>query len=206
MIPADTLWIFALASAALGLAPGPDNIFVLAQSSQHGVRAGLWVTLGLCTGLIFHTLLVVFGVAVLFQTSALAFTLLKVIGAGYLIYLAFQAFRAGTSAHLQQPVSVGSLYRRGVIMNITNPKVAIFFLAFLPQFVDPDLGSVSEQIVVLGLVFIVATWIVFSGIAATAGALGAWLQRSHAAQLWLNRIAGAVFVALAFRLLVTERQ
>jgi threonine/homoserine/homoserine lactone efflux protein len=206
LLSVDTIWLFTLASIALGVAPGPDNIFVLAQSSQHGVKAGLLVTLGLCTGLIFHTALVVFGVALIFQTSILAFTLLKVVGACYLIYLAWQAFRAGSSQGLSREVSGGSLYLRGIIMNVTNPKVAIFFLAFLPQFVDPSLGQVSLQVVQLGGIFIVATWMVFSGVAVTAGALGRWLQSSARAQLWLNRIAGMVFLALALRLLVTEKQ
>jgi threonine/homoserine/homoserine lactone efflux protein len=201
----EVIWVFLLASTALGIAPGPDNIFVLAQASQHGARAGVLVTLGLCTGLIVHTTLVAVGVAALFQSSEIAFTGLKMVGATYLLYLAWQAFRASASTELEEKSPSGRLYVRGVMMNITNPKVAIFFLAFLPQFANPDLGSVSLQIVMYGLIFIVVTLFVFGSIAITAGRLGHWLRRSITAQLWLNRVAGLVFVGLALRLLSTER-
>lgn len=97
MLPPDTAFAFLAASVLLGLSPGPDNVFVLTQSALRGVRAGLFVTLGLCTGLIVHTMLVAFGVAALFQASDLAFNALKIAGAGYLLYLAWQAFRAPAS-------------------------------------------------------------------------------------------------------------
>lgn len=202
---ADTYLLFLTASVALGLAPGPDNLFVLAQSSQHGTRAGLLVTAGLCTGLIFHTLLVAFGVAVVFQTSELAFAALKLCGAGYLIYLAIQAFRAGRVAEAPESLDTGRLYRRGIIMNITNPKVAIFFLAFLPQFIQPELGNVPIQTLILGGLFILATTVVFGGVAVFAGFLGAWIRQSPWADRMLNYLAGVVFLGLAVRLVMTER-
>ncbi|MDN3718734.1 LysE family translocator [Roseibium salinum] len=181
---------------------------MLTQSALHGRIAGLIVTLGLCTGLIVHTVAVAFGVAAIFKTSALAFTALKFAGAGYLLYLAFQAFRAGgakLSGRNDPPLTAFALYRRGIVMNVTNPKVAIFFLAFLPQFADPSRGSVPVQILLFGGLFIVATILVFGGIALGGGLLGAFLKRSHGAQVWLNRLAGVVFVGLAVRLAVTER-
>ena len=208
MIPLDVLTVFLSAAIALGLAPGPDNIFVLTQSALHGRLAGLLVTLGLCTGLLVHSAAVAFGVAVLFQTSELAFTVLKIAGAGYLIFLAWQAFRAGSSklADGKTPQrSSWALYRRGILMNITNPKVAIFFLAFLPQFADPARGAIPLQLLMLGGLFIAATLLVFGGIALFAGSLGAVLKRSDAAQIWLNRMAGVVFVGLAVRLAFAER-
>jgi len=201
----EVIWVFLLASTALGIAPGPDNIFVLTQSSQHGARAGVLVTLGLCTGLIVHTSLVAIGVAALFQSSEIAFTGLKILGASYLLYLAWQAFRAPASTELEASSPAGHLYFRGVIMNLSNPKVAIFFLAFLPQFANPGLGSVPLQIVMYGLMFIVVTFLVFGSIAMTAGWLGSWLRRSVTVQLWLNWLAGLVFVGLALRLLSAER-
>ena len=208
MIPFDTLVLFVTASAALCVAPGPDNLFVLTQSGLYGRLAGVLVTLGLCTGLLVHTTAVAVGVATLFQTSALAFNALKLIGAGYLLYLAWQAFRAGATPvdpATGSSISLPALYGRGVIMNLTNPKVAIFFLAFLPQFADPAAGSVGLQIVMLGSVFIAATLVVFGGIAWGAGFIGGWLRRSTRAQTAMNRLAGIVFVALAIRLAVTER-
>ena len=208
MIPIETLCVFFAASVALALAPGPDNIFVLTQSVLHGRAAGLLVTIGLCTGLIGHTAVVSLGVAAIFQTSALAFNVLKIVGAAYLLYLAWQAFRAGAKDIAGQKDNANNrrkLYFRGVVMNITNPKVAIFFLAFLPQFADSTRGSVALQMLICGGVFMLATLIVFGAIAWTAGFFGEWLQGSERAQVVMNRVAGTVFVALAVRLAVSER-
>jgi len=203
MLSLETVSAFFLASTLLALAPGPDNVFVLTQSALHGKISGLVVMLGLCTGLLVHTSAVAFGVAVIFQTSAVAFTLLKVIGACYLLYLAWQVLRASPEKIRMQgnsPKSLGKLYRRGIIMNVTNPKVSIFFLAFLPQFADPAHGSISLQMVALGGIFIVATILVFGTVALVGGSLGDWLNRSMHAQRIVNWVAGAVFVGLAVRL------
>ncbi len=203
----DTLAAFFVAAVLLALAPGPDNLFVLTQSALRGRVAGLLVTLGLCTGLVVHTTAVSLGVAAVFQTSALAFTALKLAGAGYLLWLAWQAFRAG-AAEIRAERSVlagGQLYRRGIVMNVTNPKVSIFFLAFLPQFADPARGSLPLQMMILGLVFILATLLVFGGVAMLAGTLGGWLARTPRAQVVMNRVAGSVFVLLALKLASVER-
>lgn len=208
MIPIETIAIFMAATVALALSPGPDNIFVLTQSALHGKKAGLLVTFGLCTGLVAHTAAVALGVAAVFATSALAFNILKICGAAYLLYLAWGAFRAGATDMAAGPQSsLGGyrLYFRGMIMNITNPKVAIFFLAFLPQFAVPDRGSLTLQILTLGALFMVATLLVFGLVALFAGYLGEWLRRSSRAQIALNRTAGVVFVALAARLITVER-
>ncbi len=209
MIPFESLTTFFIASLLLALAPGPDNIFVLTQSALHGKLSGLFVTLGLCTGLIVHTTAVALGVAVIFQTSALAFTLLKTVGACYLVYLAWQAFRASaTKPSLEKNpagITPGRLYLRGIVMNVTNPKVSIFFLAFLPQFADPARGPLAVQIVTLGGFFILATVLVFGTVALMAGTIGEWLNRSEKAQLVMNRIAGIVFIALALKI-ATIRQ
>ena len=203
MIPFDTLSLFFAASVALALAPGPDNIFVLTQSALHGRLSGFIVTIGLCTGLLVHTAAVSLGVAAIFQTSALAFNALKAIGATYLLYLAWHAFRAGAaqlSAHEGTILSRRKLYSRGILMNVTNPKVAIFFLAFLPQFANPSRGSLALQMLILGAVFMLAALIVFGAIAWAAGFIGNWLKRSQRAQIVMNRFAGTVFVGLALRL------
>jgi len=208
VIPIETVLIFFAASTALAIVPGPDNVFVLTQSALHGRKAGLLVTLGLCSGLFVHTAAVSLGVATIFQASTLAFNLLKIVGALYLLYLALQAFRAG-AADLEQSaeneVSARQLYLRGVIMNITNPKVAIFFLAFLPQFADPARGSITVQMLLFGGLFMIATLLIFGLIAWTSGLLGDWLKNSSNAQKMLNKMAGTVFVALAVRLAITER-
>ena len=208
MIPIETITLFLAAAVALGLAPGPDNIFVLTQSALHGRIAGLFVTLGLCTGLILHTTAVALGVAVIFQTSAIAFNALKVVGAIYLLYLAWQAFRA-TATEItvvkEKSNSWRNLYLRGVIMNITNPKIAVFFLAFLPQFADPNRGTVSTQIIIFGAMFMVTTLVVFGSVAWAAGFLSNWLKTSNCGQVVMNKIAGIVFVGLALKLATTQR-
>jgi threonine/homoserine/homoserine lactone efflux protein len=209
MIPAEVLGTFFAASLLLGLAPGPDNIFVLTQSALHGRESGLAVVGGLCTGLLGHTLAVALGVAVIFQASATAFTALKLTGAGYLLYLAWQAFRAPAPSPAGPasgaPAGLLPLYRRGIIMNLTNPKVSLFFLAFLPQFADPERGPLQLQLMLLGAVFIVATILVFGSLALLAGTLGALLQRSAPLQRGLNWLAGTVFVGLALALVTARR-
>ncbi len=208
MIPIETVIPFFIASVLLALAPGPDNIFVLTQSAVCGKRAGLVVMFGLCTGLVFHSLAVALGVAVIFQTSAIAFSALKFVGAAYLVYLAWKAFRASVAIiqnESKDKLNLGKLYRRGIIMNITNPKVSIFFLAFLPQFADPTGGSMPVQIFQLGGFFILATIFVFGGIAILGGTLSGWLNRSARTQKILNGLAGTVFLSLAIMMAMAKR-
>jgi len=205
--PEIALSFFGIA-VLLALAPGPDNLFVLMQSALWGLRAGLFVTLGLCTGLIGHTLAVTVGLAALVAASATAFTVLKLVGAAYLVYLAWGAFRAkpsvaGMEAEPRQ--GNGRLYRRGIVMNLTNPKVSLFFLAFLPQFTSPTRGSIPLQTLALGGLFMLATLLVFGAIAYFSGMVGKWLQGSAAAQRALNVGAGMVFIGLAVRLVFSQR-
>lgn len=208
MQPVDTLILFFSASVLLALTPGPDNLFVLAQAMQRGKMAGIAVTIGLCSGLLVHTAAVALGVAAIFSASALAFSLLKYIGAGYLIYLAYLSFKAkGTSREDGQVeiVPFGKLYRRGIIMNVTNPKVSLFFLAFLPQFTSPIHGPLLPQILLLGLLFIISTILVFGGVSILAGTIGAYFRKSPRAEVILNRLAGSVFLALAIKLALSKR-
>lgn len=196
---------FFAAAVLLALAPGPDNLFVLAQSALYGPRAGALVTLGLCTGLLGHTLAVMLGVAAAVQASPAAFTAIQLAGAAYLLWLARQAFRTGPAALAEPaPPTLGPLrlYGRGVIMNLSNPKVTLFFLALLPQFTRPDGGPLWLQLGTLGLLFIAATLLVFGAVALLGGQLQRWLRRRPEAQRWLHRAAGLLFVALAVHLLV----
>jgi threonine/homoserine/homoserine lactone efflux protein len=203
VIPIESMFTFIAASTFLSIAPGPDNIFVLMQSALYGRKSGVLITLGLCTGLTVHTAVVALGVAAIFQTSVIAFTVLKVAGALYLLYLAWRAFMASPArldGHNSTLRSSSALYRRGIIMNVTNPKVSLFFLAFLPQFTSPESGALAPQIFLLGAIFIVIALMIFSAIAVLAGTLGGWLHSSPKAQIYLNRLAGAVFVGLALKL------
>lgn len=223
----ETLVAFFGVAVLLALTPGPDNLFVLVQSAQRGWRAGMAVVLGLCAGLVVHTAAVALGLAAVFAASAMAFTVLKFCGAAYLTWLAWHSLRArvdvvevaAADAGVNAPdagmavpercaAAVPSMARmvgRGMFMNLTNPKVLIFFLAFLPQFADPARGGVAPQLMVLGVVFMLATLLVFGAIACFSGAFGVLLQRSARAQRLLNRVAGLVFLGLALRLATVER-
>lgn len=206
MFPPSTLFGFLTASILLALAPGPDNLFVLAQSASKGASAGLMTVLGLCTGLIFHTAAVALGVAAMVAASPVAFTAIKFCGAAYLCFLAWQAFRAApeTLAPGGEAGSPRAFYLRGVAMNISNPKVAIFFLAFLPQFTSAERGSVVSQMIILGLLFLLCALVCFSFIALAAGRLQVWLGRSARGQTILNKVAGVLFLALAARLVTVH--
>ena len=208
MPPVETLGAFFVASVVMGLAPGPDILFVLTQSALYGARAGFATTCGLITGLFVHITAVSLGVAALFQISETAFNVLKFAGAAYLLYLAWLSFRSGTSkASLQkaQFPGYGTLYRRGVIMNITNPKVTLFCLAVLPQFVEPERGHPTLQILSLGGLYELACLIVFTAIAALGGRMATWFNRSDRAQMLMNRIAGCIFLGLALMLAFASR-
>ncbi len=208
MLTLNTLLTFFGASVLLALAPGPDNVFVLLHSAVHGRKAGMLVVLGLCSGLLFHTAAVALGLAALFAASATAFTVLKLLGAGYLLYLAWGAWNApvGIQDSDNTPTMTPlQTYGRGVVMNVTNPKVAIFFLAFLPQFTEPGAGPLALQILLLGGVFMLAALLTFGAISWFAASFGAVFKRSLRAQRVLNRVASLVFVGLALRLATAQR-
>lgn len=203
----ETLIIFAATSALLAMVPGPDNIFVLTQSVVAGRRSGLLVTLGLCLGLVVHTLAVTIGLAAVMQAMPSAFTILKIGGAAYLIYLAWIALRAGTTdlgAGGAVAPSISRLVGRGLIMNLSNPKVAIFMLAFLPQFVDPSQGNAEAQLLVLGLTMTTVTLFVFASISLASSLAGERLSQSQRTQVILQKAAGVVFVGLAAKLVTSD--
>jgi len=197
MLELQTLILFVSASTLLALAPGPDILFVLTQSMSKGSRSGIVIALGLCSGLVFHTTAVALGVAVIFQTSVWAFDLLK-----------FMAFKDASKRKLESSksqLSLLSLYKRGILMNITNPKVSIFFLAFLPQFTNPEVGNVTGQIFTLGALFMLSAFGVFTVVSLLAGRVGAWFSKTKNGEKILNRVAGTIFAALAIKLALTSR-
>ena len=198
----ETIIAFVTASVVLSLVPGPDNLFVMSHSALKGWRVGFYITLGLCTGLIGHTVLVAIGVSVIFQTSAIAFTGLKIIGAFYLLYLAWLSVQnkelnlGGTDKNSTNR----SYYFTGVIMNLTNPKVVLFFLVFLPQFVKTSNDNVTIQIFLLGLLFILSALCVFTSIAYLASFLEDILNKSKTVNKNLNILAALIYFALAINL------
>ena len=198
----ETIIAFVTASVVLSLVPGPDNLFVMSHSALKGWKIGFYTTLGLCTGLIGHTVLVAIGISVIFQTSAIAFNGLKIIGACYLLYLAWLSVQnkelnlGGTDKNSTNR----SYYLTGVIMNLTNPKVALFFLVFLPQFVNTSNDNVTIQIFLLGLLFILSALCVFTSIAYLASFLENFLKKSKTVNKNLNILAAIVYFTLAINL------
>ena len=191
---------FVLTSLILAVAPGPDNLFVLVQSALYGARAGLAVVAGLLTGLVFQTIAAALGVAAVVAASPVLFWGIRLLGAAYLLYLAWGAWHAPADAGRTnvERLSPARLYRRGVVMNVTNPKVQIFFLAFFPQFVTPGLDFLHTalEMTILGVTFMAATAVVFTAVALLAGSVANRL-RTPRVQFWMNKTAAVIFVALA---------
>jgi threonine/homoserine/homoserine lactone efflux protein len=203
------LWAFLAASFLLWLTPGPDTMYILARSIAHGRRAGVMSALGIGSGLLIHTLLAAFGLSAILAASAWAFAAVKTAGALYLIYLGLQALRkkAGTLA-APNLSSMGSwrVYRQGVVSNTLNPKVAIFFLAFLPQFVDAGAGLGPMPFLFLGAIFVVGGTLWSLGQAVCAASATRTIRRNPALLGWLERLSGCVYIALGLSLLRSKPQ
>lgn len=204
------LWVsFTIAAAILAVAPGPDNLFVLLQSAMYGAKAGVFVTLGLCVGVFIQTLLAAFGVAAVVAASPTLLMIIQFAGAAYLLYLAWGAWRAPVGSDDKADTSKYprltnfQLWRRGILMNITNPKVLIFFLAFFPQFIVKGATEtqVMIQMLIMGMTFLVCTLVVFSAIAWCAGTLADQL-RSPKVQTILNKVSAVIFTILAISTLL----
>jgi threonine/homoserine/homoserine lactone efflux protein len=194
---AGTMAVFAAASFALAVVPGPAVLYIVAQSVHGGRLAGVVSCFGILTGGMFHVLAAVIGLSAVLAASAEAFTVVKLLGAAYLVWLGITAIlsRDDRIAGREAGSSLRGIYRRGVVVNILNPKTALFFLAFLPQFVDPD-GSTRGQLAVLGLTFVaiaLATDLVWALVAGTAGAV---LRRSRTFLRIQRYVSGSIFVGL----------
>ena len=202
----STFLYFLVASVLLTIAPGPDIRYLLAKSLADGARSGIALAFGLCTGLIFHTTLVIIGVAAVIQQSPTAFAVLKYAGAAYLLYLAWGAFHAQGDLKLNtvnKSASYFKLYRRGVIMTVLNPKVLLFFLAFLPQFVNLNSDSVSLQIAFLGFIFGLQTLIVFSLVAVCAGKVRDYILNIKNFNKIMGYVQGIVLIGISLALIIS---
>jgi len=191
------------AGLALNLTPGPDMLYVIARSTAEGRRAGVVSALGIATGTLVHITLVAVGLAGVLRTIPLAFTVVKYTGAAYLIYLGVRALMSGhevSRATSLPPARLAVLYRQGIVTNVLNPKVALFFLALLPQFVDPARGPVVYQIVLLGMLFNTSGTIVNCAVAAGAGALSGWARERSRGVTALRRATGVLFIGIGARL------
>lgn len=199
---------FLGAAVVLTIMPGPDNLFTLAQSIAGGKRAGIWTTLGLCTGLLVHIAGAVIGLSALIYQSAFAFSVVKYAGAAYLLYLAYQSFKAkGTALNLERGKALDyrSLYKKGLIMNLLNPKVSLFFLALLPQFISTGNGNIQLQMLTLGLVFLIQAFAIFSLISLFAGKVGVVIRRNPSLSRKMNLIQGGLFTLIGLRLAFGEK-
>ncbi len=194
--------LFLAASALLTIAPGPDIVYVLTRGVAQGAKAGLAAALGFATGCIFHTTLAAVGVAALIRSSDVAFNAVRYAGAAYLAWIGIQALRHRSAFSIEgakDRKALAVIYRQSVIGNMLNPKVTLFFLAFLPQFVNRDAGSVGMQMALLGAIFMVQTAIIFGAVAFFSGWIGAWIRRKPAIGERLNVFAGITFIALGIR-------
>jgi threonine/homoserine/homoserine lactone efflux protein len=209
MVDFTSLAIFMTATLALNLAPGPDMLYVSTRSLTQGRRAGVISALGIAAGSVVHTVAIASGLAALLRALPLAYEIVRLAGAAYLIWLGVQALRGKAGPASGQPLdrtSEWAIFRQGAVTNILNPKVALFFLAFLPQFADPAHGSVALQIVVLGCLFNASGTIVNVGVAYLAASAGKWLgARGHVERIfrWLT---ASVFIALGLRLALGDRK
>jgi threonine/homoserine/homoserine lactone efflux protein len=208
------LLAFLAAALLLTVAPGPDNLMVLSLGMSRGPRAGVAFGLGCALGCLSHTALAALGVSTLLAGSPVAFGVLKVAGGLYLVWLGVQAVRhAGVArvAGVADATDVGAnagvvpvraLFARGWVANAINPKVVLFFLSFLPQFVQPGRGPLAWQLALLGAVFTVQAALVFGLLGLCSGSVGAWLNQRPRVGPWLDRAAGGVFVGLGWRMMV----
>lgn len=204
-----TLLYFLGASVALTLAPGPDNTFIVAQGISRGRRAAIISALGMCSGISVHTTAAALGISAALYSSALVFTVLKYAGAAYLLFLAYMSLKEPTvpqaATGLEGAQPWGALFRRGFLMNVVNPKVGLFFLAFLPQFISPDGGSIPMQMFVLGLVFMIQGVVVFGVIGYLSGSLGDVLLKRPNLAKYFAWLSAGVFASLGFKLALANR-
>ncbi len=207
-MPEATWLLFSVASLVLIVTPGQDMILVMSRSVAQGARAGIATAAGVSVGLVGHTVLATLGLGAVLRTSATLFLVLKLLGAAYLVYLGIGLLR---TKNAQLPVGVGSgrtlrrLFADGALSNIANPKIAVFYFAFLPQFVLPGASHPTATIFVLGLLFALLTFMVKGPVGLFAGLLSGWLRSRPRVLVWLYRSSGAVLLGLGLRLALEPR-
>lgn len=202
----ETLLSFILAVSALAITPGPDNIYVLMQSLANGKQYGLATVAGLMAGCLVHTTLVAFGVSTIIQQNETLFFAIKLLGALYLIYLAYKVFKSPDEFSLDgesvQKKSLGELFKQGFIMNVLNPKVTLFFLALFPGFLFSKTMSDVLQFFVLGFLFILVSGVVFSTIALLSGSISEYIKRNNNFGKFMKWLQIVVFVGIAIFILI----
>lgn len=203
-------WVtFFTAAVLLNLSPGPDMAFILAQTAKRGVRSGFSAMFGIWTGAFVHVVFAALGLSAVLATSAVAFSTVKWVGAGYLIWLGIQALRSRGIQMVvtgqSSPKGLTKIFRQGVLVAELNPKVAIFFLAFLPQFVEPGAGPVSAQLFIHGVLIIVVAAFIEPPLIVIGGKLTGYLSNNRKVSKWMDRGLGALFVWLGIKLATSDR-
>jgi len=210
MITVNDFLIFAFASLMLNITPGNDMLYVATRSTSQGVKAGIVSALGIAGGCIVHLLAAVIGLSAVIANSAIAFDIIKYSGAAYLVYLGIKAFiskqnKFSINEKIEKK-SLSKLFWQGALTNVLNPKVALFFLAFLPQFIHPEKANTAMQIALLGLWFDFSGTIVNIIVAALFGKLGNWLADKQAFIKWQNKITGLLLVGLGIKVALSSRK
>jgi len=201
--------IFFSAALALNLAPGPDLMYIFSRTVSQGRRIGIASTLGVCSGAMVHATAAALGLSAILAASATAFTMVKLVGAAYLLYMGIKALRSAggrfSDANLASPrVNAWQAYKSGALVDILNPKVAIFFMAFLPQFVRPEVGHASLQIFMLGVLVIVTAIVVEVSLVMVADRATGVVRSNRKLSVWLDRGLGTVFIGLGLQLAFSE--
>lgn len=205
------LWLFIISGILLNITPGPDTLFIMAKSASQGWKAGIAASLGICSGVYVHVFAAAFGLSALLATSATAFTVVKLVGAAYLIYLGCLSLRQPalpyplTELSTQSKQSLMAIYRQGFLTNMLNPKVALFFLAFVPQFISTSSENTALAFITLGTIFDINSLIWCFLIALTTAFARDRLKVSQNAKAFLNKVVGALFIGLGIRLAVSTQ-
>lgn len=204
-------WLLFFSTAfVLNIAPGPDLLYILTKTVSSGTKVGIASALGVCTGALFHVFAAAIGISAILVTSATAFTIVKIIGVLYLFYLAYQSFFSkGTSLNIsdeKKSSTVWQAFKQGVLIDILNPKVAIFFMAFLPQFVREGHGSVSIQLIYLGLLVILVAIVVEVAYVLMFSKIATAIRNSKKISKWLDKAIGVMFVVLGLKLVFSSNK
>lgn len=208
MIDQTTLITYVAIVLGFVFLPGPATLLTIARATSSGTKVGIATGAGIAAGDLIHTALAIIGISAIIAASAFLFSLIKYLGAAYLVYLGIRAFFEKTPSELKDnkvEISASKAFRQAILAEVLNPKTALFFLAFLPQFVRPENGSVILQLMTLGIVFVLLGFSSTLVFAVSSGHLGHWLRRSETIVKWQGKVMGGIYCALGIRLALQER-
>ncbi|MBL4679934.1 MAG: LysE family translocator [Pseudomonadales bacterium] len=203
----EVLLAFTTAALIMNISPGPSNLYVMARAIAQGTSGGAVAAAGLAAGSLFHVVATVFGLSAIFQHSPTLYLLVKIIGAAYLIYLGISYWRSSseqTKTEIIDAKDLKDVFRESVIVEVTNPKTALFFIAFLPQFVDPSMGSVTQQLAIFGIIVTLSALPCDLLVAFSANRVAKWLIKNKQAQVIQNRVSGSILLGMGTYIAVKE--